>query len=140
MDSTMEKLTVTIDWCEKNYSASLVKDEIGVIVATAKTESDVKEKFKESLQFHIEGMVADNDEVPQYLANGEYEICYEYTLSATLHNIQQYTSLSAISRVTGIKHAQLSHYANAVSRPKEKQKERIISGLHQIGRVCLAAR
>jgi len=73
----MEKLTVTIDWCEKNYSASLVKDEIGVIVATAKTESVVKEKFKESLQFHIEGMVADNDEVPQYLANGEYEICYQ---------------------------------------------------------------
>lgn len=139
-NSNMQKLIIKIDWCEKNYSASLVSNEIGVIIATAKTEAEAKDKFHEALKFHIDGMIADNDTVPSYLSNNEYEFVYEYTLSATLHNIQQYTSLTAISKVTGIKHAQLSHYANAVSRPKQKQKDRIINGLHQIGRECLAVK
>jgi hypothetical protein len=33
------ELHVTIDWCEKNYSASLATEGMGVVIATAKTEA-----------------------------------------------------------------------------------------------------
>ena len=133
------ELHVTIDWCEKNYSASLATEGLGAVITTAKTETDVIKKFQETFDFHIEGMKEDGDTIPAYITNGDYKFVYERTMSATLRNLQQYTTLSAISRVTGIKHAQLSHYANGTSRPRAEQKNRILQGLHTIGQECLSA-
>ena len=76
--------------------------------------------------------------VQQYLRLHEYILEYEKRISAILHEAQQYTTLSALSRITGIKHAQLSHYANAVSQPRPAQRTRILEGIHKIGESCLA--
>lgn len=48
------KLHVTIDWCKKNYSASLATEGLGAVIATAKTEADAIKKFQEAFDFHIE--------------------------------------------------------------------------------------
>lgn len=131
----MKKLVVLVDWCEKNYSALINENVDGIILATAKSLKELEVRLKESIELHI---LDSECEVSDFLRKGEYELEYQYTISATLQKALNYTTLAAISRVTGIKHAQLSHYANAVSRPLPRQQERIINGLHEIGRVCLS--
>ena len=37
-------------------------------------------------------------------------------------------------KVTGINEAQLTHYANGFRKPRPVQRQRIIDGIHQIGR------
>lgn len=131
----MEKIKVIVDWCGKNY-ASYINDQCinGLVLSTGKTFEELQKETKEGLQFHIESCIADGDTIPEYIKNGDYELVYEKRVSAILHEAQQYTTLAALSRTTGIRHAQLSHYANAVSRPRPEQCERIIKGLHAIGK------
>ena len=130
---------MTVDWCGKNY-ASYIKDPRinGLVLSTGKTYEDLQRETEEGLRFHIEGCLADGDELPEFVRNGDYELVYEKRVSAILHEAQQYTTLAALSRVTGIRHAQLSHYANAVSQPRPEQRERIVEGLHKIAESCLA--
>ena len=131
----MEQIKVTVDWCGKNYASYISDPRInGVVVSTGKTYGDLKRETEEELQFHLEGCIADGDSISEIIKNGDYELVYEKRVSAILHEAQQYTTLAALSRATGIRHAQLSHYANAVSKPRQEQRERIIKGLHIIGK------
>ena len=135
----MEQIKVQVDWCGKNYASYINDPRIcGVVLSTAKTFEKLKQETEEGVKFHIEACVADGDSIPQTICKGEYELVYEKRVSAILHEAQQYTTLTALSRVTGIRHAQLSHYANAVSQPRPEQIARIFEGLHRIGESCLA--
>ena len=136
----MEKIQVLVDWCGKNYAAYIADERIKAeaIVVTAKTKDELKLKVQEALDFHIDGCIEDGDSLPQWAIDRAYELDIEPRISALLHDAQYYITLSALSRATGIKHAQLSHYANAVSQPKPAQRERIVSGIHEIGRACMA--
>jgi len=131
----MELIKVTVDWCGKNYAAYIYDTRLGgAILATAKTFEELQQEVEETIHFHIEGCIRDGDILPEEITAGQYELDFEKRISAILHEAQQYTTLSALSRVTGIRHAQLSHYANAVSQPRTPQRERIIEGLHTIGK------
>jgi hypothetical protein len=44
------------------------------------------------------------------------------------------TTIAAISRATGINERLLSHYANGIKRPSAKQRQKIIDGIHLIGK------
>ncbi|MDE7438236.1 MAG: CopG family transcriptional regulator, partial [Muribaculaceae bacterium] len=110
----------------------------GVVVVTAKTLTKLKEDFEESLRWHIEGCIADGDVLPDYLANGDYTIDYELDTAAMLREAEQFTTMAAISRVTGINQKLLSHYANMLKIPRPAQRQRIVDGLHAIGRQFLA--
>ena len=132
----MEIVKVTIDWCNKNYSAFIGEKIGGVVIVTDKSLDRLKKKLQSAVNTHIESM---EEDAAEWLRSGDYTFVYEFTMSATLQNALNYTTLAAISRITGIRHAQLSHYANAVSRPKPQQCDKIISGLHTIGNACLAA-
>jgi predicted RNase H-like HicB family nuclease len=135
----MEKIIVSVDWCGKNYAAYISDVRIGgVVLATGKTFEDLQKDAEEGIRTHIEGCLLDNDPIPETIQRGEYVLEFEKRMSAILHEAQQYTTLTALSRITGIKHAQLSHYANAVSQPRPTQRARILDGLHKIGEFCLA--
>ena len=136
----MEKINALVDWCGKNYAGYITDERINAlnIVVTAKTRAELDKELREAVQFHIDGCVEDGDQLPEWAVAGTYEIVVEPRMSALLHEVLMYTTLAALSRATGIKHAQLSHYANAVSQPRPEQRERIIAGMHQIGHACLA--
>ncbi len=134
----MEKIIVTVDWCGKNYASYIDDHRInGVVISTAKTFEKLQKETSDGLQFHLEECARDGNEIPPSIIRGDYKLVYEKRISAILHEAQQYTTLAAISRVTGIRHAQLSHYANAVSKPRPAQRARIIKGLHEIGSWCM---
>lgn len=130
----MEKVRVDVQWCDKNFGASFGENIPGAVVFTAKTFGELMKEAEETLRFHVEGMLADGDEVPQWLRNGDYELEYNYVDVATMLRVcETYASLAAISRATGINQNQLSHYATGLRRPRAEQRRRIVEGIHHIG-------
>lgn len=83
-------------------------------------------------------MIADGDDVPQWLREGDYELEYHLDASALLQMCSPYASIAAISRASGINQHQLSHYANGIKKPRPEQRRRIIEGIHKIGRKLIA--
>lgn len=134
----MENLIVEINWCDKNFECGLGHPEIGVIAVTDKSLDGVKKAFMEALDFHIEGMRADGDIIPEWLDSGNYEISYSLSVAAILRNAEQFTTMAAISRASGINQKLLSNYANAVKSPRKEQRLKIITGLHRIGKEFLS--
>lgn len=134
----MEKIIVEVRWCDHNFGATLSDNVPGAIIVTAKTYDELQKEVPETLQFHLEGMKADGDEIPQWLAEGEYEFVYHLDTAALIRSCERYASLAAISRASGVNERQLSHYANGLKKARTQQRERIINGLHKIGRELLS--
>lgn len=129
---------VEVSWSYKNYCCGWGYEGVGAVICTNKTLEGLKHDFEESIQFHVEAMVEDGDKVPEWLANGDYEIQYELSPAALIRDAERFTTMAAISRVTGIHQKLLSHYANALKKPRAAQRQRIVDGLHTIGRQILA--
>ena len=135
----MEKIKVDVQWCDKNFGASLGDNVPGAVVLTAKTFEELKREVPETLKFHVEGMIADGEDIPQWLRDGDYEFEYNLLDVATmLRAYEPYYTLAALSHATGINQHQLSHYANGLKRPRPQQRQRIVEGMHKIGRQLLA--
>lgn len=130
----MEKIDVYVDWCDKNFAASFGDNVPGGVAFTAGTFEEIKKEAKETLDFHIEGMLRDGDSVPQWLIDGDYKFVYHLvSISALLRCSENYTTMAAIARASGMNPRQLSHYANGIKKPRQQQRQRIIDGLHKIG-------
>lgn len=129
----MQRINVTIDYAEKNYSAGTGEIN-GVVTATGKTLEDVKKEFESAFAFHVEAGIADGDNLPEWVVNGQYEFDYNYSASALLQQFEGVLTRSALARVTGINERQLGHYATGYRRPRPAQREKIIAGFHKLGR------
>lgn len=135
----MEKVRVDVAWCDKNFGASLGENVPGAVLVTAKTFAELQKEVKDTLAFHIEGMMMDGDDVPQWLAEGDYEFEYNFMDTVSLlRAYEPYVSLAAISRSSGINQHLLSHYANGIKKPRAQQRARIVQGIHEIGKELLA--
>ena len=58
-------------------------------------------------------------------------------MSAILQECKAFISFAYLSQITGISKAMLSQYACGTRKPKPAQREKIVSGIHQIGQNCL---
>lgn len=136
----MEKhiIHVNVSWSGDNYCCVWEDGQDGSVVVTAKTMDKLKEYFAESLRLHIRGCVEDGDAFPEYLVNGDYDIEYDLDAAALIRNAETFTTMSAISRISGINQKQLSHYANGVKHPRPIQLARIKGALAIIGTQLLA--
>ncbi len=131
-------IKIEISWSDKNYCCGWGLDGVGAILCTNKTIEGIKKDFEESLRFHVDAMVEDGEAVPKWLANGDYKIEYSLSAGAMLREAERFTTMAAISRVTGINQKLLSHYANSLKTPRPSQRQRIVEGLHAIGRQFLS--
>lgn len=134
----METIKVEVSWSGKNYGGGWGYPEIGAIICTGKTLDEFKTEFISALDFHVEAMLADGEDVPQWLVNKDYEVEYDLRASALLRQAERFTTMAALSRVTGINQRLLSNYASEVKRPRPAQMQRIIEGIRQIGQSCLS--
>lgn len=66
------------------------------------------------------------------------EFSFVYDASAILQEYKEIINLRALADTTGISKAMLSQYACGTRRPKPAQRQRIIAGIHEMGRKCLA--
>jgi len=134
----METIKVEVAWSDKNYCGGWGNSEVGAVMATAKTLEQFKEEFESALDFHVDGMLADGDPIPQWLLDKNYTIEYDLQVSALLRSAERFITMAALSRITGINQRLLSNYASNVKKPRPAQREKIIAGIHEIGRQCLA--
>ncbi len=134
----MNIVKVEISWADKNYCCGWGLEGIGAILCTNKDIEALKAEFEETLRFHVEAMAEDGEAVPHWLLSGEYTIEYTLAVSAMLRQAELFTTMAAISRATGINQRLLSNYASSVKKPRPTQRERIVQGLHDIGRRFLA--
>lgn len=131
----MKKIKVSIAWEEKNYSAVCEdKDINGIVVVTDKNIDNLKDSVKEALSLHIQGCIEDGDDLPQYLVDGNYELEFDFLISALLHKYDKILTRSALSRVTGINEKQLGHYMSGYRKPRPDKREQILAGIRSIGR------
>ena len=72
----MEKIIVDVERCDRNYGGSLGSNVPGAVVFTAPTFEVLQKEAKESLEFHIEGLMENGEDVPEWLKNGDYEFEY----------------------------------------------------------------
>lgn len=131
----MEKIKVKVDWCDKNFGAVTEDDALcGMVIATSKSYDGLMAELSDAVRQHVEGLSQDGEIVPEWLAVGDYEFDVELGIAALLRKCEQFTSLAAIARVSGINQQQLSHYASGMRVPRIEQRRRIIDGLHRIGK------
>lgn len=134
----MEKIKVIVSWSNKNYCGGWGHPEFGAVMATGKTLEQFQEEFQSALDFQVEEMVADGEAVPAWLRDKEYSIEYELEVSALLRQAEQFTTMAALSRITGINQRLLSNYASDLKTPRPSQREKIINGIREIGHRCIA--
>jgi predicted RNase H-like HicB family nuclease len=129
----MRKIKVLVSWCDGNYAVGT--GEIGgAVLTTGKTYEEAKTQFEDAFTFHVESCIADGDQLPEWVVNKEYEFEYELQVSAILNYFDGMLTRAAIARVTGINQRQLGHYATGKSIPRPLQREKIINGLHRLGK------
>ena len=136
MIKNMEIIKVLVGWEDKNYSA--VAECNGVVVATHKDFEMLKKEFTEAFAFHINESAKDGDPISPALLNGDYTLEYELQTSALLNIFDGVLTRAALSKVTGINERQLGHYAQGIRTPRPQQREKIVQGIHQLGRQFLS--
>ena len=72
----MEKIIVDVAWCDRIYGGSFGSNVPGAVVFTAPTFETLQKEAKESLEFHIGGLMENGEDVPEWLKNGDYEFVY----------------------------------------------------------------
>ena len=129
----MKKVIVTVELSENNYSAYL--ESLPGCVSTGKTFEDLKKNIAEAVEFHLEGMCEDGEEIP---FSADYELVYKFDAESLLNHYNGIFTNAAMQRLTGINQRQLQRYASGVSQPRNEQSEKITTALHSLGRELLA--
>ena len=126
----MGKVIIDIDWMDYNYGAASRNEDIAC-AATGRTLEEVKSGIVEAIQFHLEGMRAHGEEIPVEFQT-EWEPEFILTTRAMLRYSDNYITRKALSRETGIKEQQLSHYATGRKTPRPSTRQRITKGIESI--------
>jgi len=129
----MEKVTVTVEMTDNNYSAYLEK--LPGCVSTGKTFEELKNNISEAVEFHIEGMEEDGEEIP---FGSDYELVYKFDPESLLKHYAGIFTNASFERLTGINQRQMQRYYSGKSRPRPTQVRRINQSLHRLGKELLA--
>ena len=130
----MESIKVKIDWCDKNFAAVTDDERLnGMVIVTASSYDKLMSDLRDAISEHVA-----NEDVSEWLKAGEYDFDEELGTAALIRRCEQFTTLAAISRASGINQTLLTHYATGLKVPREKQRERIVAGLHHIGQIFMS--
>jgi len=129
----MEKVIVTVEMTDNNYAAYL--DKLPGCVSTGKTFEELKNNIAEAVEFHLEGMREDGDQIP---FEADYQLVYLFDPESLLRHYNGIFTNAALQRLTGINQRQMQRYSSGVSRPRKEQAARISQALHCLGKELLA--
>lgn len=130
----MKTLKVLITW-QDNFGAHC--DDIPGCVALHQTLEGVKKSYASALNFHLKGMKDDGDPIPENL-QGEYRLEFELDTQALLKHLDGKISRSALAKVTGINERQLGHYITGRVTPRPVNRQKVVEGIHQLGKELLS--
>jgi predicted RNase H-like HicB family nuclease len=131
----MKTIKVILELGKDGYGISF--PEIENIFGFGVTVEEAKADAKKVLEFYIEILNKNGKPIPK-LIQGDYELKFEFDIEALLKYIEGTVTKAALSKASGINPSQLSHYSMGIKKPRKEQRERIINGLHQLGRDLLS--
>lgn len=126
----MKHLSVIIEKVDSNYSAYI--GEVDGITVTGYSISEIKEKMNDAVKLFIETCQELGCDIPEPLAS-DYYLTYEMDAETCFEYFDGILGKAALERITGVNQKQLWHYASGQSKPRPKQKEKILNGLHRLG-------
>jgi len=130
----MERVKVTVELSENNYSAYL--DMLPGCVSTGKTFDELKSNIQEAVKFHLETSREFGDEISTVF-DSDFELVYKFDTVSLLQHYKGIFTNSALSRMTGINQRQLQRYASGESKPRPAQVAKISDAFHTIGKELL---
>lgn len=108
----------------------------GWVVAGSNDFNEFKIEVQESIAFYVDCSKEDGTAYPSVF-DGEYQIIYKFDVSSLLNYYRGIFSFSALQTITGINQKQLCHYASGISKPRSKQAQKIVDGLHRLAEELL---
>ena len=128
----MEKLIINIGASSDHFGAYAENCE-GVYGA-GNTVEEAKENVLEGLRLFVS--TRDKKDLPAIL-QGEYTIEYQYDTQSFLNYYNKVFTNVALERITGVNQKLLHHYATGLKKPREKQRKKIETALHNFGNELL---
>jgi predicted RNase H-like HicB family nuclease len=129
----MEKIVMIIGRSKDMYGA--YSDNCDGIYAAGDSVDAVKADTEEAIRLIKKNLP--EERWPKQI-KGEYELEWKYDIPSFLEYYSCFMSMSGMEKVTGIHKKQLSNYLNHKSVPRQKQADRIISGIHRFARELLS--
>lgn len=105
-------------------------------IATGQSLQSTKKNIQEAIEFHLEGLVEEGEEIPEVFKN-EYELDFRIDVSSLFEWFSGVLTKSGVSKLTGLNQSLLSQYANGMKTPSSKQTQKIEHALHNFGQELL---
>lgn len=129
----MKELIITI--CASSDSFGAFAEEYAGIYGAGDSIDAAKQNVMESIDLIRQTMP--ESEWPDILKE-DFAIVWKYDTATLLRHYQGIFTNSALERLTGINQKQLWSYAHGHSIPREKNRTKIVSALHRLGRELMA--
>ena len=129
----MEKIIMNIEKSKDFLDA--YSDNCDGIYAAGDSVDAVKADTEEAIRLIKKNLP--EDRWPKQI-KGDYEIEWKFDVPSFLEYYGNYLSLAGLERMTGIHQKQLSNYLHHRAVPRQKQADRIITGLHKFAREILS--
>ena len=131
----MKQIHVTLEMGKDGYGVCF--EEVPNVFGFGETVAAAKADAKASLDFYVECLHKTGKAIPEILKE-EYELIFEFDMEALLKYIDGTVTKKALAKAAGLNPAQLSHYSSGLKKPRKQQREKIIAGLHKLGRDLLS--
>jgi len=131
----MSQIHIILELGKDGYGVCF--EELPYIFGFGETVEDAKLDAKVAIEGYIVALNRCNKPIPEIL-QGEYELVYQFDVEALLKYIDGTVTKTALAKASGINATQLSHYSSGLKKPRKQQREKIIAGLHKLGKDLLS--
>ena len=125
-----KRVLVNVSW-DENYCAC--SDLLPGCVAAHETLAGVKRGIRSAIEFHLEFMREDGDDIPEEF-QGEYQLEFRLNVQALMQKYKGVITHAGLERLTGINKRQIQHYASGLHKPFPAQRKKIERALHTFGK------
>lgn len=131
----MEKIKVILELGKDGYGTSF--ERFPTVFGFGETVESAKSDARVALKGYVKALEISGKEIPNML-KGEYELVFEFDIPALLKYIEGTVTKTALAKACGMNATLLSHYSSGLKKPRKEQREKIINGLHRIGKDLIA--
>ena len=131
----MKQIHVILEMGKDGYGTWF--EELPNVFGFGETIEAAKMDAKAALEGYLVALNRCNQPIPEIL-QGEYELVYQFDVEALLKYIDGTVTKTALAKASGINATQLSHYSSGSKKPRKEQRDKIIAGLHKLGRDLLS--
>ena len=125
-------LQATVEKTTDGYSAYAIYEN-NTITAVGDTYTELKQAMQRALAFHIRELEKDGVDITKWkTATIEFKLDVK-----SLFDLFPSINTSGFASFIGMNRSLMSQYINGLKKPSEQQAEKILNGIHNLGRYYL---